>query len=102
MIAATDVLIYLGNLAPLFAAVASRLSMGGVFAFSTETPDDLIEGLSLQPNGRYAHSVRYIEHLAATNSLRVIARDASIIRTESAVAVKGFLFIIEKPETSTA
>ena len=102
LIAATDVLIYLGNLAPLFAAVASRLSMGGVFAFSTETPDDLIEGLSLQPNGRYAHSVRYIEHLAATNSLRVIGRDASIIRTESAVAVKGFLFIIEKPETSTA
>lgn len=102
LIAATDVLIYLGNLAPLFAAVASRLSIGGVFAFSTETPDDLIEGLSLQPNGRYAHAVRYIEHLAATNGLRVIGRDASIIRTESAVAVKGFLFIIEKPETGTA
>ena len=100
LVAASDVLIYVGNLQPLFAAVAARLSVSGVFVFSTETPDDLVDGLCLQPNGRYAHSVRYVEKLTAETGLRVIGVEPSVIRTENAAAVKGFLCIIEKSDMS--
>ena len=102
LIAASDVLIYVGNLLPLFAAVAARLTLGGAFVFSTETPDELAEGLCLQPNGRYAHSVRYIEQQAAENGLRVIGSESTVIRTENAAEVKGFLFVIEKPDLNLA
>lgn len=97
LIASTDVLIYVGSLVALFSAVATRLAVGGVFAFSTETPDDLVDGMCLQPSGRYAHSRRYVEQLAASNGFRVIAREATVIRTENTLAVKGYLFILEKP-----
>ncbi|MCY7386637.1 MAG: tetratricopeptide repeat protein [Burkholderiales bacterium] len=96
LIAATDVLIYVGDLTTLFTEVAGRLTANGAFAFSVETPDDLMEGMCLQPSGRYAHSVRYIEQLAAANSLKISVCDSAIIRTENAVAMKGFLFILEK------
>ena len=99
LIAATDVLIYLGNLAPLFEQIAVRLAVGGAFVFSTETPDDLNEGLRLQLNGRYAHSLQYVEEIAMSLGLRVIERTRTVIRTENAKAVNGFLFFIERPST---
>jgi predicted TPR repeat methyltransferase len=96
LITATDVLIYVGGLEPLFAAVARRLAAGGAFAFSIETPDDLPDGFRIQATGRFAHSTHYVETLAATNSLRVIARETTIIRTEAAEPVKGYLFVLRK------
>ena len=100
LIAATDVLIYIGNLAPLFELIAARLASGGAFAFSTETPDDLSEGLRLQPTGRYAHSLQYVEQLATLSGLRVSQRMPTVIRTENSEAVNGFVFFIEKPPTA--
>ena len=80
----------------MFAQVAVRLSIGGAFAFSIETPDDLMAGFRIEASGRFAHSAKYIEQLAETNSLRVIAREKKIIRSEYAQPVHGYLFIVEK------
>lgn len=96
LIAAADVLIYVGALGPLFTQVAARLSMGGRFAFSVETPDDLTEGFRIEATGRFAHAAKYIEQLAAKNSLRVVTREKTIIRSEYAQPVHGYLFIVEK------
>ena len=96
LIAATDVLIYLGNLTPLFAAVAKRLDVGGAFAFSTEAPDDLHDGICLQGNGRFAHSRRYITDLAELHGLQVLYCEPTVIRSENAVAVKGWLVVLGK------
>ena len=96
LIAATDVLIYVGDLTTLFAEAAGHLTANGAFAFSIETPAELTEGMYLQPSGRYAHSVRYIAQLAAANSMEISVCDAAVIRTENALDVKGFLFILEK------
>ncbi|MBB3999300.1 class I SAM-dependent DNA methyltransferase [Aureimonas pseudogalii] len=54
-IAAADVLTYLGDLAPVFARVASLLAPGGLFAFSVEA-DDGANGFALKPSLRYAHA----------------------------------------------
>jgi predicted TPR repeat methyltransferase len=96
LITATDVLIYVGDLAPLFTAVATRLTAGGAFAFSIETPADLATGFRIQATGRFAHSAQYVETLAATHSLRVIASEKTVIRSEEAQPVNGYLFVLEK------
>jgi predicted TPR repeat methyltransferase len=98
LITAADVLIYVGGLGPLFAQVSARLSIGGAFAFSIETPDDLMEGFRIEASGRFAHSTQYIEQLAAMNSLRVIAREKKILRSEDAQPVHGYLFVLEKAQ----
>lgn len=96
LIAATDVLIYVGGLEPLFAAVAARLRSGGAFAFSIETPADLVNGFRIQTTGRFAHSTHYVETLAATYSLSVIAREQTVIRSEDAQPVTGYLYVLRK------
>jgi predicted TPR repeat methyltransferase len=96
LIAAADVLIYVGGLGPLFAQISARLSTGGAFAFSIETPADLVDGFRIQTTGRFAHSAQYVEALAATHSLRVIAREKTVIRNEDAQPVTGYLFVLHK------
>jgi predicted TPR repeat methyltransferase len=96
LIVATDVLIYIAPLPPLFAAVTERLAPAGRFAFSTETPADLREDFRLQPSGRYAHSEKYIEHLAHEARLSILEKIPTVIRTEKNLPVKGFVFITQK------
>jgi predicted TPR repeat methyltransferase len=98
LIVATDVLIYIAPLPPLFAAVTARLVPGGRFGFSTETPDDLREDFRLQPSGRYAHSEKYIERLAHEARLSIIEKVPTIIRTEKNLPVKGYVFVVQSHE----
>ena len=54
LIVAADVLVYVGDLAPLFAAVETALTADGLFAFSVETYEG--DGYRLEPTIRFAHS----------------------------------------------
>ena len=58
LVVAADVLVYLGDLAPLFAGVAARIAEGGLFLFSTEhgEGDDFV----LLPKARYRHATAYL------------------------------------------
>ena len=96
LIAATDVLIYFGRLDELFVLIAAHLSAGGRFAFTTESPAELESDYFLLPAGRYAHHPRYIERLAAGNSLALIKRRDTPIRAENSVPLAGHVFILEK------
>lgn len=71
---AADVFVYLGDLRPVFTAVARALAPGGLFAFSVEA---LAQGdFRIVASGRYAHSREYLCGLAAQFGLaeRSIAR----------------------------
>src|SRR6201999_4397445 len=57
LILAADTLVYLGDLGPLFAAVADHLAPGGFFLFTTEAKDG--EGFELGPKRRWRHSLPY-------------------------------------------
>ena len=46
--------------------------------------------------------LQYIEKLATANSFKVSTRIATVIRTENAQPVKGFLFLLEKAEPGAA
>ncbi len=62
LIVAADALVYVGDLAPLFAAAATALAADGLFAFSVETHEG--DGFKLEPTMRFAHSRNYIEAAA--------------------------------------
>ena len=93
LVVATDVLVYIGALETMFAGVRSHLNAGGRFAFSTESPADLMDGFRLLPAGRYAHSPAYVRALAGANGFEVIAQEPAIIRTEANVPIEGFVFV---------
>jgi predicted TPR repeat methyltransferase len=62
LIFSADVLVYFGDLAPLFAAAASALPPGGVLAVSTERGE---ESWTLLPSARYAHGESYVRQASA-------------------------------------
>ena len=68
LIVAADALVYIGDLAPLFAAVATALAPDGLFAFSVETCEG--DGFKLEPTMRFAHSRPYVETKAREAGLQ--------------------------------
>jgi predicted TPR repeat methyltransferase len=96
LIVATDVLIYITPLKPMFTAAAARLNAGGLFAFSTETPTDLAEDLRLEASGRFSHNASYIERLACETGFVIEQKIAAVIRTENNSPIRGYLFILRK------
>ena len=87
---AADVLVYCGDLAPLFASIAHRLVTGGLYAFSVEIAEG--ESFVLQASGRYAHPVAYIRSLYAGGGLTEVDGFPHHIRGN----VNGYIFILRK------
>jgi predicted TPR repeat methyltransferase len=91
---ATDVMIYIGNLEPLFNSVSSKANPGAYFTFSVESQqhNDFI----LQPTGRYAHSTAYISRLTAASGFTVFAQKQTGIRKEDDSWIPGEIYILQK------
>lgn len=87
LVLAADVLIYFGALDQLFTDIWRVLAPGGHFAFSVERGDD---PWTLQPSGRFSHSLAYLRTLAGTR-FEVVDSRVLRIRTEGGRAVLGFL-----------
>lgn len=88
LIAAADVLNYLGELTPAFAAIATALKPGGTALFSLEVgeaPVALGEGL------RFRHNPEHALALAAASGLTLVARETAVLRMEKGQAVEGVL-----------
>jgi predicted TPR repeat methyltransferase len=98
VVTAADVLIYIGDVAPLFAAAAAALRPGGLFAFTTEVIDDAAGDWLLRPSRRYAHSEGYIRRLASAGGWRVLTATRTILRGGEAGDVDGMVFVLARPE----
>ncbi|WP_426956239.1 methyltransferase domain-containing protein [Muricoccus radiodurans] len=94
VIAAADVLNYLGDLRPALAGIAAALRPGGHAAFSLETGDTapyaLGEGL------RYRHHPGHVLDLSTGLGLRPIAREETILRRERGADVAGTLLVLRR------
>jgi len=90
LLVACDVFIYLGNLEPVFAAIARVLASGGVFAFSVEE-GQAEAGYDLLPTLRYAHSERYLRELARAHALRVARFERAPLREGHGEAITGLV-----------
>jgi len=95
LVAALDVLVYIGDLEPLFRAVKHCTPAGGVFAFSVENGDDA-SSYALRSSGRYAHAAGYVTQLAEAHGFNVIAQEASVLRKEGEHDMSGWLFVLRK------
>lgn len=94
LIAAADVFIYVGDLAPAFAAARRVLAPGGLFCFSVEIAPPETADFRLLPSLRYAHSEHYLRTLAATHGLRVVHSQHGPIRHDQRQPIGGlFLFL---------
>jgi len=94
VVIAADVLIYLGDLAPLATALAGALRENGRFAFSIE---DLAgeHDWALKPDGRFAHSSSYVRRVFGKRFNE--ARRMEIgLRKEGGTYVRGKLFVLQK------
>ena len=92
LITAADVFIYIGNLAPTFAAVRDRVAQNGLFAFSIE-PADAADYV-LRPTGRYNHGEGYILALAESHGFDLEACDTVTLRREHGQPVTGLVFVL--------
>jgi len=89
LLAAADVLIYFGDLAPLFAAAANAVRPGGLMAVSTELKG---EGTyAVLPSGRFAHSAAYVRAVAAAEWAEISYAETTI-RLEAVARVPGQIF----------
>ena len=98
LIIAGDVLVYSGDLQKLFKNVAHNLKSEGRFAFTieplpNETKDD---NFSLQPSGRFAHSIEYIHQLAEENDLLIEIEDDIVPREHEGRPITGKLFVTKR------
>lgn len=93
LIAAADLLVYVGELAPLFAAAVARLEPGGLLLVSTECQDIPADGWGLGPAARYRHGRDHVAGELARAGLALVGQEEGPIRREGDVATTGGLFL---------
>ncbi len=98
LVAATDVFIYFGDLAPVFAATRRTLRPGGLFAFSTELSEDAES--QLLGSLRYAHSAAYLARLAEEGGWRLESQSTHVLRQEEQRDVAGQLTVLRRPQAA--
>jgi predicted TPR repeat methyltransferase len=91
---AADVLVYIGDLLPVFRAVAGALAPPGLFVFTIEHREGAPFGLA--PSGRYSHSEAFVAEAAAAAGLAVLRNVPIVPRSEHGKPVDGRLCVLRK------
>jgi predicted TPR repeat methyltransferase len=89
---AADVLVYIGDLFPVFHAVRSALRAGGVFGFSVEESEE--KDFALCSSHRFAHSAAYVKRLAHETGFVVEKMEKGVIRFDGGVGINGYLVVL--------
>ncbi|MRN66434.1 class I SAM-dependent methyltransferase [Brucella sp. 10RB9213] len=99
LIAATDVLPYMGELERFFAGVAEHLNSGGHFGFSSETLDDSrLAGRAFVVGDyqRFAHAQSYVRAMLDSHGMDCIRCEDITVRSEQGAPVPGHLYIARR------
>ncbi len=91
LILAADVLVYIGNLAPLMKIISQRLMPDGRFVCSVELTES---GYHLNSQGRFSHSVATIEENCFAAGLSILQKRDVQLRQEGKKWVLGMAFVI--------
>ena len=89
---AADVLVYVGDLTPVFRALRGALRDGGLFAFSVEV--GACEEPVLRASSRYAHSDGYLRKMAADFGFAIESLDAQVLRYDDGAPIDGYLVLM--------
>ena len=92
LIAAADVLNYLGDLAPALAAMRAALRPDGVAAFSLEIGD--VSPFELGAGMRYRHAPAAARAQAMGAGFAILSETEAVLREEQGVPVRGLLMVL--------
>lgn len=92
--AAADVFVYIGDLDPVFSAVARVLVPGGLIAFTAQSGDG--EGYFVGPDLRYSHGRDYLCETAERNGFEAADISAASTRKDRGVDVPGWVGVLRK------
>jgi predicted TPR repeat methyltransferase len=99
VLAAADVIIYCGPLAPVLSAAFAALAPGGLFGFSLELHDRA--GTLLQRRQlRYAYNAGETIAHCTTAGFEVLVAERMSIRRERDLPVDGLVLLVRKPVVS--
>ncbi|HAE03880.1 MAG TPA: methyltransferase type 11 [Rhodospirillaceae bacterium] len=98
LIAAGDVLNYIGDLAPVFQSASAALSPGGFFVFTVEAGEDT--QIELGEGHRYRHGDTRLRPWIAAALLDLISLERRVLRQEKRQPVYGLIGIARKPVLS--
>ena len=101
LIAATDVLPYMGALEAFFEAARREIRPGGLLVYSCETlHEDVLAGQSytVGPKHRFAHDPAYLARLMAPG-FEVLHDEAITVRYDEGAPVPGYLIIARRHAT---
>lgn len=91
LLIAADVLNYLGDLKPVFAALVGRMAPGALMVFSTEEGDAF--PFDLGPGQRFRHHHTAVLDWLRENDLELISDNTGVLRQEKGVAVTGRIVV---------
>ena len=91
---AADMLVYLGDPAPLLAPLAARMPPGGLLALSIERLE--AGTFALGESGRFSHNLDHLAALGAGHGLSMRATQDTVIRHERRAPAYGSLIVMEK------
>jgi predicted TPR repeat methyltransferase len=94
---AGDVFVYIGDLDPVFAAIARALAPGGLLAFTAQRRDGA--GFLLSEDLRYSHSGDYLRRCAGRHGFAVLELFAASTRKDRGVDAPGWVALWRKDET---
>jgi len=95
LVVAADVFVYVGDVAPIVAAIARVLGPDGLLAFTVETHSG--DGIKLLPTLRYAYGESYLRSAIAGAGLTLLKLSEAAIRTEKGVPVRGLVLVAGSP-----
>jgi predicted TPR repeat methyltransferase len=100
LVLASDVVLYLGDLQPLLAAVYAALRAGGRFAFTV----DVLEGADyrLLPFGHYAHARGYLQRAAAAAGLHEVSASPAVFPREGGPNAAGLVVVLARPPAASS
>ncbi len=94
LILAGDVLVYSGDLEPLFTAVYSTLYPNGFFVFNAEISTD--HDFQVNQSGRFAHHKNYLDNLAKKHQLNLAFYASSVTRLQNNAPVYGHIYVLQR------
>lgn len=94
LILAGDTLVYMGDLADIFAAVYQALRPSGYFIFNTEAGD--VENFQMSTTGRFTHSKSYLDQLITAQQFHVLSFRSITLRMQDDQPVQGYLYLLQK------
>ncbi|PNQ20189.1 class I SAM-dependent methyltransferase [Rhizobium sp. YIC5082] len=92
LVAAADVMMYLGSLEAVMPLVSALLAPSGFFAFSVEDAGEE-DGFVLRESLRYAHSKSYVTELLERTGFSLIEIRKTTIRKDAGKPLSGILFL---------